>query len=63
MSNIGPLKLQIPSQGWRQFLTARKNMLDAYDRAKEQGKIRGIQTLHGNVGEAMFREWLSDFFA
>jgi len=49
------------TQGWRQFLGARKKMLDAYDAAKEQAGAHEIQVWHGKVGEALVREWLSGF--
>jgi hypothetical protein len=29
------LKSQFPVQGWKQFLTSRKEILDAFDRAKQ----------------------------
>ena len=38
MKQDGKLKLGFPSQGWKQFHTARKEMLSAYDAAKEKGK-------------------------
>lgn len=49
------------TQGWRQFSGARKKMLDAYDRAKEQAEAHEIQVWHGKVGEAWVREWLLGF--
>lgn len=49
------------TQGWRQFLGARKKMLDAYDVAKEQAEAHEIQVWHGKVGEAWVREWLLGF--
>lgn len=59
--NKGPLKLEMSSQGWKQFLTARKEMLDAYDKAKIQSKAHKVQTYHGRVAEAEFRKWLINF--
>lgn len=56
-----PLKIQIPNQGWKQFLTGRDEMLAAYDRARVHSSARTVQTGHGNVAEAEFRKWLSDF--
>lgn len=56
-----PLKIQIPNQGWKQFLTARDEMLSAYDKAKVLSSKRRVQTGHGNVAEAEFRNWLSNF--
>ena len=56
-----PLKIQMPSQGWKQFLTARKEMLDAYDRAKTLSEKNKVETHHGRVAEAEFRKWLINF--
>lgn len=55
------LKIQMPSQGWKQFLTSRKEMLDSFDKAREHSRIHKVQTYHGNVAEAEFRKWLSKF--
>ncbi len=55
------LKLNMPSQGWKQILTARKRMLDAFDRAREQAKSHEVETFHGTVAEAECRKWLIDF--
>ena len=55
------LKIEFPSQGWKQFLTSRKEMLDAFDRAKEKAKAHEVQTFHGGIAEAELRKWLSDF--
>ncbi|MDQ2773503.1 MAG: hypothetical protein M3Y57_01030 [Acidobacteriota bacterium] len=51
-----PLKPEFPSQGWRQILTARKNMLDAFDRAREQARSHEVETYHGLVAEAKYRD-------
>jgi hypothetical protein len=56
-----PLKMQIPNQGWKQFLTARDEMLAAYDKAKILSSKRAVQTAHGIVAEAEFRKWLNNF--
>ncbi|WP_299568482.1 DUF6602 domain-containing protein [uncultured Pedobacter sp.] len=56
-----PLKIQQPNQGWKQFLMAREEMLAAYDRAREMSRKRAVQTEHGNVAEAEFRRWLTNF--
>ena len=56
-----PLKIQLPAQGWRQFLINRSQMLDAFDQAREKAKIKKVQTTHGKVAEAEFRKWLSGF--
>ena len=55
------LKVEFPTQGWKQFLTSRKEMLDAYDRAREKAKAHQVETFHGKVAEAELRKWLSDF--
>lgn len=61
MKKKGELKFEMPAQGWSQFLTARKEMLDSYDKARTHSKKHKVQTSHGNVAEAEFRKWLSDF--
>jgi len=55
------LKIEFPSQGWKQFLTARSEMLDAYDRARDQSRGHEVETYHGTVAESQFRKWLSSF--
>jgi len=55
------LKIEFPTQGWKQFLTSRKEMLDAFDRAREKAKSHEVETFHGNVAEAELRKWLSGF--
>ena len=55
------LKIEFPSQGWQQFLTSRREILDAYDRAKERAKSHEVETHHGRVAEAQVRTWLSGF--
>ena len=55
------LKIEFPSQGWKQILTARKEMLDAYDRAREQARAHEVETYHGRVAEAACRKWLGGF--
>jgi hypothetical protein len=47
--------------GWKQFQTARLEMLDAFDRARTKAKVKKVETLHGNVAEAELRKWLSSF--
>jgi len=62
MENQQPvLKIQTPNQGWKQFLTARDEMLSAYDKARKHSVKRDVQTGHGNVAEAEFRKWLQNF--
>lgn len=48
-------------QGWKQFLTARKGMLDEYDRARTHSGAHEVATHHGNVAEDAFRDWLQEF--
>lgn len=55
------LKIQFPSHGWKQFLTARKEMLDAFDSAREKSRIHEVETFHGKVAESEFRKWLVSF--
>jgi hypothetical protein len=55
------LKIAIPSQGWKQFLTARQDLLSAYDTARIKARSHEIETYHGKVSEAEFRRWLSEF--
>lgn len=61
MTKKGTLKLEMPAQGWSQFLTARKEMLDSYDKARKHSKKHKVETYHGNVAEAEFRKWLKNF--
>jgi len=60
MSDEG-LKIAFPAQGWKQFLTSRKEMLDAFDSARARAKGHEVETYHGKVAEAVFRKWLSGF--
>lgn len=55
------LKIEFPTQGWKQFLTARKEMLDAFDSAREKARSHEVETFHGRVAEAELRKWLSSF--
>lgn len=55
------LKIEFPSLGWKQILTVRKEILDAYDRAREQARSHEVETFHGRVAEASIRKWLSEF--
>ncbi len=54
-------KIEFPTQGWKQFLTTRKELLDAFDRARDKAKSHEVETYHGKVAEAEFRKWLSSF--
>ncbi len=55
------LQLQVPVQGWKQFLTARTDMLAMFDTAQEKTKSHKVKTSHGKAAEAEFRKWLSSF--
>ncbi len=55
------LRIQIPGQGWKQFLTGRKEIIDAFDKARVQSGAHKVETYHGNVAEAAYRKWLSGF--
>lgn len=55
------LKIEFPAQGWKQFLTSRKEMLDAFDRAREKSRAHEIEVYHGKIAEAEFRKWLLSF--
>lgn len=59
--NQSPLRAQMPTQGWKQFLSGRNRMLAAYELAKEQEAGKQVKTRHGRVAEAEFRKWLSEF--
>jgi hypothetical protein len=60
-AHINPIVIALRNQGWRQFHTARKEMLDAYDNAKQKAKIHEIEVYQGKVAEAEFRKWLTNF--
>jgi len=55
------LKVEFPTQDWKQLLTSRKDILDAFDRAEQKAKAHEVETCHGNVAEAELRKWLSSF--
>jgi hypothetical protein len=55
------LTVEFPSQGWRQILTSRKDILDHYDTARQRAQGQEVETLHGRVLEAEFRKWLQEF--
>jgi hypothetical protein len=52
---------QIATQGYSHFFTEKKKMLDNFDHAKKQGESHEVETYHGLVAEAQFRNWLSTF--
>jgi hypothetical protein len=49
------------AQGWSQFLTKKKEMLDAYRSGKRYSRNRKVRASHGKVAEAEFRKWLAEF--
>jgi hypothetical protein len=49
------------TQGWRQFVGCKLDMLYKYDLAKIYSKSDIVQARHGKVGEALVREWLATF--
>lgn len=55
------LPIAFPAQGWKQFLTSRKQMLDAYDSARAKARSHEVETYHGRVAEAEFKKWLGTF--
>jgi hypothetical protein len=46
---------------WRQFLTSKKKMLDAFDKARQHARAHEVETYHGDVAEEEWRRWLADF--
>ena len=50
------LKVEFPSQGWKQILSAKTKMLADYDDAREKAKSRKVETYHGHVAESVFRK-------
>jgi hypothetical protein len=49
------------TQGWRQFLTNRTEMLTSFDKARVHSAADEVETDHGRVAEAEFRKWLEEF--
>lgn len=58
---LSTLTPQWQSQGWKQFLTARSEMLGAYDNARNKGIKSAVKVNHGIVADAEFRKWLTTF--
>jgi hypothetical protein len=48
-------------QGWEQLLTWKKEILDAFDRGRRYARGHEVETYHGLVAEAHFRNWLGEF--
>jgi hypothetical protein len=51
------LSIKFPSQGWKQFLASRRELLDAYDHARERARLHAVEVHHGRVAEAKLRSW------
>jgi len=49
------------SGAWQQFLIGKREILAEYDRAFSHAQTQPVQTHHGNVAEAAFRDWLVTF--
>lgn len=60
-NKFSPLQPEWQNKAWKQFLMAKKDMLHAYDREREKGRERPVQTEHGRVAEAELRKWLANF--
>ena len=52
---------QVGTLGWKQFIAAKRGMIDKYDRAKEIDKSHKTPVYRGLVAESVFRVWLSQF--
>lgn len=48
-------------QGWKEFHRNRKNILEEFDKIKEQTENRPVKVAHGIGVEAYLRKWLSEF--
>ena len=48
-------------QGYAELIASKKTLLAKYDNAQIHSKTHKIHTSHGNVAEAEFRKWLSEF--
>ena len=46
---VRDMNIEFPTQGWMQFLTSRKEMLDAFDSARQKAKTHEVETFHGKV--------------
>jgi len=61
MSARKVLTTKYGSIGWQEFLSQKKEILRQFDHAKELCANRPTKTEYGNIGEAIFRKWLSEF--
>jgi hypothetical protein len=55
------LNKQSGTAGWKQFLMAKWDIVQAYERAKYYSQAHIVQTSHGNVAAAAIRAWLERF--
>jgi hypothetical protein len=55
------MNARVGTQGWRQFLTAKQQILDAFDRARTYASGHETQTYHGRAVESEVRRWLTEF--
>lgn len=58
---VESIQPRIGTQGWKQFLTSKKKMLDIYDNSKVHSKSHKVPTSTGIIAESEFRKWLSEF--
>ena len=52
---------RVGTQGWKQFLATKQEMLYQYELAKKYSESHIVQISQGNVAEAVFRKWLKGF--
>jgi hypothetical protein len=49
------------SSAWEQMIGQQMSLLAKFDEAKRQARGHEVQTYHGRVAEASFRDWLGNF--
>lgn len=59
--NEAAVNLHTGTAGWKQFLLAKWDIVQAYQRAKHYSQAHIVQTSHGNVAAAAIRTWLERF--
>ena len=52
---------RVGTQGWKQFQINKEELLYKYGLAKKYSRGHLVEVTHGNIAEANFREWLSEF--
>ena len=52
------MNIEFPSQGVDAIPYIRKEVLDAFDSARQKAKTHEVEKLHGKVAEEKLREWL-----